>query len=73
MIDLSWVVNHYVYPTHSTNISMLHYISFIMGVLLSTFKCTHISLFPCIVLPDFEEQTPEDYYEEESFEDDPAN
>ena len=59
------------YPLH--HISILHYYSITMDVLLSTFKCTHIGFVPGIVLPDYEEQPQEEYYEEEYYNDDPAN
>ena len=52
---------------------MLHLLSDIQDVLLSTFKCTHIGFAPGIYLPDYEESPPEDYYEEEYYNDDPAN
>ena len=46
IFHLSWVVNHYVWPTHSNNISILHSISVIQDDLLSTFKCTHFGFAP---------------------------
>ena len=52
---------------------MLQLLSDIQDVLLSTFKCTHIGFAPGIYLPDYEESPPEDYYEEEYYDDGPAN
>ena len=46
IFHLSWVVNHYVWPTHSNNISILHFISVTQDVLQSTFKCTHFGFAP---------------------------
>ena len=46
IFHLSWVVNHYVWPTHSNNISILHSISDTQDVLQSTFKCTHFGFAP---------------------------
>ena len=44
---------------------MLLYLRIISYVLQSTFKCTHFGFAPGIYLPDFEEQPPEEFYEEE--------
>ena len=43
-----------------------------MDVLLSTFKRTHFGFVPGIYLPDFEEQSQEEFYVEE-YADDCAN
>ena len=75
MMNLSSIMGneHYVWPTHSNNISILHFISVIQDVLQSTFKCNHFGFAPGIYLPDYEEPPPEDYYEEEYYDDGPAN
>ena len=48
------------YPFH--DISILHYLSFIQGVLLSTFKRTHYGFVPGIVLPDLENHLQEEFF-----------
>ena len=50
------------------HVSILHYYRITMDVLLRKFKCTHTGFVPGIVLPDYEEQTQEEYYSA-----DPAN
>ena len=59
------------YPFHQYKHTAF-YISFIQGVLQSTFKFTHIGFVPGIYLPDLEEQPQEEFYEEE-YADDCAN
>ena len=60
------------YPFQQISI-LAFFLSDIQDVLLSTFKCTHIGFAPGIYLPDYEESPPEDYYEEEYYDDGPAN
>ena len=64
---------HYVWPTHSTDISMMHFISVIQDVLLSTFKRTHYGFSPGIYLPDFKEQFQEEFLQKEYRADGPVN
>ena len=48
------------YPFH--DIRILHYLSFIQGVLLSTFKRTHYGFVPGIVLLDLENHLQEEFF-----------